>query len=119
MTQRYDASFPACTSLVLPFTVEVWMGAKEEKLADRVLYGYAGQLRPLQLVGGACSVCALPVWIDRPSPMTVRFTSYTHFACQNGRWLMAQLERPKVNGIATALVAKRSLAGRPYEAKKP
>lgn len=109
-TPTIDASLTTCTSLVLPLTVEVWMGVKEEKLADRILFGYAGQLRPLQMVGGACTVCGREVWIDIPEPLAVRSTSHTHFSCHNGQWLLVQTLFPKphkANGIATALVAKR------------
>lgn len=63
------------------------MGAKEESLAVRVLFGYAGQMRPLQVVGGACTVCGQPVWINLPPPVEVRSTEYTHFSCHNARWL--------------------------------
>ncbi len=63
------------------------MGTKEELLAIRVLFGYAGQLRPLQTVGGACTICHQPVWIDLPEPIESRSTEYTHFSCHNGQWL--------------------------------
>ncbi len=59
------------------------MGIKEDHLVKRVLFGYAGQLRPMQVVGGPCTICQTPLWIDLPEPLEVLSTSHQHFSCHN------------------------------------
>jgi len=71
------------------------MGAKEERLTKRILFGYAGQLRPGQVIAGVCSSCQLPVWISLPDPLAASSIEYIHFSCHNikGLEISRQLSR--------------------------
>jgi len=72
------------------------MGVKEELLGKRVLFGYAGQLRPGQVIGGICQSCQVPVWINLPENLAVSSTEYMHFSCHNFKALAVDRELSRV-----------------------
>jgi hypothetical protein len=64
------------------------MGIKEDGLPTRYVFGYSGQLRPLQTVAGKCEVCKEDVWIDyqKPSKEYLK-TLQVHYGCEPFDWL--------------------------------
>lgn len=59
------------------------MGFKEDTLTVRIVKGYSGQTRPMQVLGGPCIVCKAVVWIDRPKTNGQRFLGQmaVHYGC--------------------------------------
>jgi hypothetical protein len=59
------------------------MGTKEEGLPVRFVFGYSGQLRPMQVVAGKCEVCKEDVWVDLKKPSKeYRETKAVHHGCE-------------------------------------
>lgn len=71
------------------------MGAREEVLPTRYLFGYAGPMRPLQVVGGNCPECGLEVWIDCPRVSQQQYlaTVHVHFSCENKKKHRSEVKR--------------------------
>ncbi len=60
------------------------MGSKEDRLPTRYLFGFAGQMRPLQVIGGKCVKCHEEVWIDHtPTDKQYRETLVVHHGCES------------------------------------
>ena len=57
------------------------MGIKEENLPTRIVFGFAGQSRPEQVIGGACIACNLEVWINPQITKESSIMKYLHYSC--------------------------------------
>lgn len=60
------------------------MGAKEENLPTRYVFGFSGQMTPVQVLAGKCKVCGTDVWITYKKPSReYRETVPIHHGCEN------------------------------------
>lgn len=60
------------------------MGMREEGLPTRLVHGFSGKIRPMQVVGGPCNICNEEVWIDIPPKTGKDYlgTEVRHWGCE-------------------------------------